>query len=147
MDVRYDRIKEIAKLKNVSITKMLIDLKQSKNNFTNWKKGTQNPSMSSISAIADYLGVDVQYFLGTSDSPTGQDTIETAIDKLLDIGVEINSFDNDNGAGQEYVVTFHDKSYNFQEHEFKTWCLKLLQFLSDAELQATENFCTIMLEK
>lgn len=147
MNIRYDRIKEIADLKKVSITKMLTDLHQSKNNFTNWKSGKQEPSFSSIAAIADYLGVDVRYFLGNSDSPTGHDTIETAIDKLLDIGVDIDSFDNDNGVGQEYTVTFHDKSYNFQEHEFKAWCLKLLQFLSDAERQATENFCTIMLEK
>ena len=147
MNIRFDRIEEVAKLKNISIRKILAEVKQSPNNFVRWKKGESKPSYSSIQAIADFLNVDVRYFLDQTDSPTGQDIIENAVEKLLNIGIEIESSDNDNGTGQEYVLTYHDKSYNYQEHEFRELCLKLLQFLNDSEIQATINFCNMMIER
>lgn len=147
MNIRYDRIKAIADSKQLSMTKILTDLHQSKNNFTNWKNGISNPSYSNLQAIANYLNVDVRYFLDLTDSPTGYDSIKKGIEKLSEIGIEVESFDGDNGIGQEYALIYRNKTYIYQEHEFKSLCLKLLQFLNDAEIQAIENFCSMVIEK
>lgn len=139
--VKVDRIRELLKLKKVSAKKMLSDLNQSPNNLSRWEKGNTESSFSSVSAIADYLGVDVNYLLGLSDSPYGDDLIETAIDKLENANVRIDTFDNNNGVGQEYIITYDGKSINYQEQDFKELCHKLITELNTNELTTIIDFC------
>ena len=108
--------------------------------ITAWKKGSK-PKFDTISKIANYFNVDVRYLLDLSDSPHGEDIIENMMDKLLDGGVEIDSFDDGNGVGQEYVLTYQGKSHNYQEHDFKKLCNRLQTALNDAELQTIDKFC------
>ena len=141
MVIRVDRIRELLKIQNISAKKMLSDLHQSPNNLTRWEKGNVKNSFSSVSAIADYLHVDVRYLTDLTDSPHGDDIIENATDLLLNSCDNIESFDNDNGTGQEYVLYYKGKSYNFQEHEYRNLCQELLTLINETQLFTIEKFC------
>ena len=108
--------------------------------ITKWKKGA-TPNYKTIVKIAKFFGVSERYLSDLSDSPNDEDIVEMGIDHLLDSGAEVESFDDDNGAGQEYVVTYEGKSHNYQEQEFRQLCRNLKTELNDAQLQALEKFC------
>lgn len=57
----YERIKEIAKKKKVSIYKIETDLGLSNGSIHKWAKHT--PIADKINAVADYLGVSANYLM------------------------------------------------------------------------------------
>lgn len=141
MFVRVDRIRQLLKTKGISANKMLTELNQSPNNLTRWERGGTEPSRSHLAAIANYLGVDINYLAGLSDSPYSDNLIEDMSDKLIEAGVEIWSEDEDFGAGQEYELKYEGKTYNYQEHDFSNICSRLKMELNDAELNTVDRFC------
>lgn len=109
--------------------------------ITNWKTRNSKPKDYKIfSALADYFHVDVRYLLGLINSPFGDDIIEKGMDLLSDY-CDINSFDDDNGVGQEYVVIWEGKSHNYQEHEFKQLCENVCIAVNDSKAYAIERLC------
>lgn len=108
--------------------------------ITAWKKGSK-PKYDVMVKLADYFNVDVRYLLDMTDSREGKDIIKQASEELRNCGVEIDSFDNDKGVGQEYVCTYKGKSYNYQEHEFKALCHEVITIVNDAELFSVDRFC------
>ena len=60
---------------------------------------------------------------------------------LMDAGANIETFDDDNGTGQQYVVTYSDVSSNFDQRGFRDLCAQLLTAVNDSELAAAVLFC------
>lgn len=61
----YDIIKSECKKKNVSVSRMALDLGMSKSTMSALKNGTtQSLSAPKLKMVADYLGVSVSYLLG-----------------------------------------------------------------------------------
>jgi len=63
-----EMIKITAKLKNVQLKDMLIELNLNKNTLSNMYKGSML-SCDSLGNIADYLDCSVDYLLGRTDNP------------------------------------------------------------------------------
>lgn len=62
-----DRIKSMAKSKNVSVKKLLEDVGLGFNTMSNMK--TSMPKADNLAKIADYLDCSVDYLLGRTDNP------------------------------------------------------------------------------
>lgn len=63
-----ERIKEIAKIRNISIKQLLIDVGLGFNTMSNMK--TSMPKADNLAKIADYLNCSVDYLLGRTDNPS-----------------------------------------------------------------------------
>lgn len=61
------RIVELLNHEGIAPSRMCRDLGFSSGLFTQWKKGSQNPSMSKLKQVADYLDVSVDFLLGNTD--------------------------------------------------------------------------------
>ena len=64
-----ERIKLIAKNKNLQISKMLLDCNLSKNTLSSMLSGGSTPKSENLAKIADYLDCSVDYLLGRTDNP------------------------------------------------------------------------------
>ena len=85
--------------------------------ITAWKKGAM-PRIDILEKIANYFNVDMRYLIGMTNNKHGEDIIERITENLMNCGVEIDTFDDDNGAGTEYVLTYKGKSFNYQENAY-----------------------------
>ena len=63
----YEKIKELAEKRGISLTKLEEDLGYSRN--TLYKLKSQKPNAERISEIADYFQVSTDYLLGRTDNP------------------------------------------------------------------------------
>lgn len=63
----YEKIKELADKRGISLTKLEEDLGYSRN--TLYKLKSQKPNAERISEIADYFQVSTDYLLGRTDNP------------------------------------------------------------------------------
>ena len=63
----YEKIKELADKREISLTKLEEDLGYSRN--TLYKLKSQKPNAERISEIADYFQVSTDYLLGRTDNP------------------------------------------------------------------------------
>lgn len=88
----FDRIKELAKRRGLSINLLEEKLGYSKNTIYNLKNS--KPSTERISEIADYFGVSTDYLLGRTDNPAiaGEKAPEHEIE-LDDLDGRIMFFD------------------------------------------------------
>lgn len=88
----FDRIKELAKRRGLSINLLEEKLGYSKNTIYNLKNS--KPSTERISEIADYFNVSTDYLLGRTDSPAiaGEKAPEHEIE-LDDLDGRIMLFD------------------------------------------------------
>ena len=88
----YEKIKELADKRRISLTKLEEDLGYSRN--TLYKLKSQKPNAERISEIADYFNVSTDYLLGRTDNPkitTGGDA--SAPLDLRDIAAQSMLFD------------------------------------------------------
>ena len=76
----YEKIKELADKRGISLTKLEEDLGYSRN--TLYKLKSQKPNAERISEIADYFHVSTDYLLGRTDNPAiaGETQLEQEID-------------------------------------------------------------------
>ena len=110
--------------------------------ITNWKtRNAQPKDFKIIQTLADYFQVDFRYLLGVSERKHGEDIIEKGIDKLVESGCEIYSINTDTGIGKEYVITYQNNSFNYQEHDFRSLCEQLIVAINDNEIKTVKNFC------
>ena len=63
----YELIKKLCATKGISPTKLCTEITGSKGNLPTWQKGNINPV--SLTKIADYFDVSVDYLLGRTDTP------------------------------------------------------------------------------
>lgn len=88
----YEKIKELADKRGISLTKLEEDLGYSRN--TLYKLKSQKPNAERISEIADYFNVSTDYLLGRTDNQkitTGGDA--SAPLDLRDIAAQSMLFD------------------------------------------------------
>lgn len=62
-----ERIKELAKLKGISVKQLLSDVGLGFNTMSNMKSSM--PKSDNLARIADYLDCSVDYLLGRTDNP------------------------------------------------------------------------------
>lgn len=70
MNTLYNRIKELAAAKNVSLAQIERDLNFSNGSISTWKKG--KASSDKITQLAKYFGVSTDYLLGMTDQEKGK---------------------------------------------------------------------------
>lgn len=63
-----ERIKSLAKFKNIQLKIMLDDIDINKNALSNMYNGSM-PKADNLAKIADYLGCSTDYLLGRTDVP------------------------------------------------------------------------------
>lgn len=61
------KLKELIAQKGITKNKLLTDLGLGKNSFINWETRGTVPSGETLSRIADYFGVSVDYLLGNAE--------------------------------------------------------------------------------
>ena len=62
-----DRLNSLLEERKLTRSKFLSDLKMGKNQFTYWEKNGIVPNNATLSAIANYFGVSVDYLTGNDD--------------------------------------------------------------------------------
>lgn len=63
----YERIKELAKERKISIRQLEINFGYSNGYIGSWKR--QTPNSVELARLADYFNVSVDYLLGRTDNP------------------------------------------------------------------------------
>ena len=66
MTVFLERVTELRKERNLTESQVLQACGLNKNLFSNWKKGVV-PAYATVTMLAAYFGVNVDYLLGNSD--------------------------------------------------------------------------------
>ena len=76
----FERIKEISKERGLNLKKTAIEAGLSENAIYKWK--TQTPQSNALQAVADVLGVSVDYLLGITDDMHANKKADTSSDDL-----------------------------------------------------------------
>ena len=81
----YEKIKELADKRGISLMKLEEDLGYSRN--TLYKLKSQKPNAERISEIADYFNVSTDYLLGRTDNPAiaGGDEFAQVNGQIIDL--------------------------------------------------------------
>ncbi|MBR1408592.1 MAG: helix-turn-helix domain-containing protein [Clostridia bacterium] len=153
MSFRLDRLYELMQERGLNKTKFLQATKLGKNQFSFWESG-KTPTQSTLTLIANYLDVDIAYLTGESDSRNRDEliyqeelAIENVTEWLEDYGIELDGYDDDNGVGQEWVLSYNGKSINYQDHEFKALCVRLYKQSKSAEHLVIKEWATSLFGK
>ncbi|WP_270765943.1 helix-turn-helix domain-containing protein [Weissella confusa] len=79
-----ERIKEVSKLRGYNLTKVNEMAHLGKNTIYSWK--TKEPSHNNLQAVADVLGVSVDYLLGNTDEmhSNKKDDMPVDLEEVLD---------------------------------------------------------------
>ena len=117
----YEKIKELADNRGISLMKLEEDLGYSRN--TLYKLKSQKPNAERISEIADYFNVSTDYLLGRTDNPaiTG-DTVTTPDGRVVDLS-----------NLRERVVLFDGKPLSDDDVDKIAQIIKLSLGVSDIE--------------
>lgn len=97
----YEKIKELADNRGISLMKLEEDLGYSRN--TLYKLKSQKPNAERISEIADYFNVSTDYLLGRTDNPA--------------IASDNKANANLGPAETELVAAFRNQTQNMTEEE------------------------------
>lgn len=97
----FDRVKELADKKKISIVELEEKVGFSKNSMYSWKKN--KPSAEKLEAVADYFNVSTDYLLGRTDNPLAglsdkqkNLTVDEAIQSVISYkGKEVSQNDRD----------------------------------------------------
>ena len=113
-----ERIKLLAKERNVSISKLLIDCSLNKNALYTMQSSGYYPRVEAILKIADYLDCSVDYLLGRTDVPTAED---------------IDCFNKLNDTGQKMAIEYirmlsHDEKYSKKTSDENSYGYEIAAF-------------------
>lgn len=78
----FERIELISKKRGMSLREVNEKAKLGTNAIYRWKK--QTPSVDKIKAVANVLGVSVDYLLGKSESQTTSDNKDLDVEEAID---------------------------------------------------------------
>lgn len=82
----FERIKQLAKNRGVSLKKVATDLGFGENTIYKWK--TQSPKGEYLEKVADYFDVTTDYLLGRTDTPQFTRKDEKDVQKILNEMIE-----------------------------------------------------------
>lgn len=88
----YEKIRELAKERKISVRELEKRLGYSNGYFSKWK--TVSPNSDGLAKVADYFNVSVDYLLGRTDNPSSvtSNESETELRKALE---NVMSFDGE----------------------------------------------------
>lgn len=93
----FERIKEISKERGLNLKKTAIEAGLSENAIYKWK--TQTPQSNALQAVADVLGVSVDYLLGNTDDMHTNKKDESTIDLIAaHWGVDLDNLSKEEKA-------------------------------------------------
>ena len=93
----FERIKEISKERGLNLKKTAIEAGLSENAIYKWK--TQTPQSNALQAVADVLGVSVDYLLGNTDEMHANKKDESTIDLIAaHWGVDLDNLSKEEKA-------------------------------------------------
>lgn len=100
----FERIKEISKQRGLNLKKTATEAGLSENAIYKWK--TQTPQSNALQAVADVLGVSVDYLLGNTDEVHSNKKDDKKIADLKDImkEFEIVQFDGKTIPEEDLLV-------------------------------------------
>lgn len=100
----FERIKEISKQRGLNLKKTATEAGLSENAIYKWK--TQTPQSNALQAVADVLGVSVDYLLGNTDEMHSNKKVDKKIADLKDImkEFEIVQFDGKTIPEEDLLV-------------------------------------------
>lgn len=78
MTVFLENVLQLLGKANISKNKLLTDLKLGKNSFVNWESRGTIPNGETLSKIAAYFGVSIEYLLG-SEQPSAAEEVKNSI--------------------------------------------------------------------
>ena len=81
-----ERIKEMAKQRNIPVKKLLNDVGMGFNTMSNMKNSM--PKADNLAKIADYLGCSVDYLLGRTDTPDADSSLKAHSDESQGLSSE-----------------------------------------------------------
>ncbi|WP_261059100.1 helix-turn-helix domain-containing protein [Streptococcus mitis] len=117
----FEKIKELAKNRKMTLTQLEESLGYSRN--TLYKLKTQKPNAERIAEIADYFNVSTDYLLGRTDNPAiAKETVTTPDGRVVDLS-----------NLRERVVLFDGKPLSDDDVDKITQIIKLSLGVSDIE--------------
>ena len=122
----YNRLKQLCKSKNTSITAVLKALNISTSKGTAWKNGSA-PSSEIVIKLAEYFDVSTDFLLGLSDEPHRKI-------KLSDVDTILPSYPN-----EKFAVTFKD-----EKEEQIGLLMEQAKSLSDEDLQKVIEYAELL---
>lgn len=94
-----ERIKLIAKQKNITIKEMLSACELSKNAISSMLSGGSIPKSENLAKIADYLDCSVDYLLGRDETISDNYIVSDKYEKMV-----IDQFRTLSDQGKEYIL-------------------------------------------
>ena len=88
----YELIEKLCKEKGISPTSLCVQITGSRGNLPTWKKGNINPV--SLTKIADYFNVSVDYLLGRTENPNLNTEINIGNNNMNNNSVNIQTASN-----------------------------------------------------
>lgn len=104
----YDRFAELCSGRNISANKAATDIGLSNSTVTKWKKTGAVPQTATLSKIAEYFNVSINYLLGEAEEPE-----EIKKDPALDVKTDTENKVSDLGSVALNII--HKLKPEFQE--------------------------------
>lgn len=123
----YKIVEKECKRKKISQQKLLSDVGLAKSTLDNMKKGSM-PSVDKVSIIAEYLGVSIDYLLGTEQDLKS---------KAADIKRRVIEESNEKEFFRAVPIDMTQKQSESNLH-------KLLDRMSDEDLKKVESFAAFL---
>lgn len=106
----YELIKKLCEENGISPTKLCTEITGSKGNLPTWQKGNINPK--SLTKIADYFNISVDYLLGRTKEPQKINYgVENHGDNNGAINNQVNSTNTSDRISKEMLVKFEELNF------------------------------------
>jgi len=125
----FERFDNLAKMNNTSVNAVAKELKLSSGSITSWKKKESSPNVETVTKIADYFNVTIDYLVGRTNDRTplsNKQGVSIENDGNIAIGTFENAQVNVNKNNNTPVLTKEEiyilEVYNaldvMERHEF-----------------------------
>lgn len=113
MLITHTRIKKLAKQNHISIAELQRKLGLGKSVIYDWKKDDVWPQSDSLSKVADYFNVTVDYLLGRTSIPhyDTMDVISPIVIRIIDETKDLNFTEND----AEYIMKLIKLHFEYKQ--------------------------------
>lgn len=99
------RLKSIRKASNATQKQVAIAINTSEQNYQRYERGTQQPTLPTLVALADYFNVSIDYLAGRSDVPNADESIKKQPRTIEDAGLEkvVDDYNKCDEHGKETI--------------------------------------------
>lgn len=70
MDAFKDRLRQVRKERNLTQRQVAEAINTIEQNYQRYERGTQQPTLLTLIALADFFNISLDYLCGRSDDPT-----------------------------------------------------------------------------